>query len=348
MKKYLVLLLFTVLMPLSLFAAEEVEIDGIRYALNNDGTAEVAMHYWSYCEGSGICLTIPSTICYEGETYTVTRIGNLAFSHSWRVVKFELPETITSIGDYAFGECGNLESINLPEGLLSLGRGTFYLCKKLKSIELPQSLISIGENCFCVSGLQSVRIPDSITEISNGCFCDCGGLQEIELPNSLVSIGDYAFAGVWRVEEIKLPESLISIGDNGLGGFHVSEMTIPKNVVSIGSQAIGSKTLIRLYVYAVEPPLLGDDAFCEYRTPLHRARLFVPAESVDAYRETEGWNKWWKILPLEEDPTSIDQTELTTDAPSAIYSINGTRLDNPQRGLNIIRDEEGKTKKVVR
>ena len=56
-------------------------------------------------------LIIPSTISYNGTTYSVTSIGNDAFSCCSGLTSVTIPNSVTSIGNYAFYKCSGLTSI---------------------------------------------------------------------------------------------------------------------------------------------------------------------------------------------------------------------------------------------
>ena len=68
--------LFATLLPLLVSAQTQVEIDGILYNLTSETKqAEVTSGTTKY-SGS---ITIPTTVTYEDEDYSVTSIGNKAF-----------------------------------------------------------------------------------------------------------------------------------------------------------------------------------------------------------------------------------------------------------------------------
>ena len=81
-------------------------------------------------------LNIPSTITYEGETYTVTAIANVAFRFCTQLTEVEIEEGVTTIGNYAFIGCSNLEAISLPSTLTNIGGGTFCGLSKLTAIKV--------------------------------------------------------------------------------------------------------------------------------------------------------------------------------------------------------------------
>ena len=133
------------------------------------------------------------------------------------------------------------------------------------------------------------------------------GCQNTTIPNSVTSIGIYAFFDC---------SSLTSI-------------TIPNSVTSIGIYAFYfCRSLRTVICEAEEVPELESDVFSN--TPLTKATLYVPAQSLNDYKAADQWKDFGKILPLEEAPSAVENTWL----PIA----NGAKLlRNGQ--LIIIRNE---------
>ena len=88
-------------------------------------------------------------------------------------------------------------------------------------------------------------------------------------------------------------------------------------------------------------------------TPYSKATLHVPVGSIDTYKNTSPWSEFGNIVALTDDdpkPTGIEslKEEIPT-YPVGTYSIDGKRLQKAQRGLNIIRMNDGKTiKRIVK
>ena len=139
-------------------------------------------------------LIIPSTISYNGTTYSVTSIGDRAFYYCSGLTSVTIPNGVTSIGNYAFYECRSLTSVTIPNSVTSIGEWAFTYCRSLTSVTIPNSVTSIGEWAFsyCIS-LTSVTIPNSVTSIGGGAFAGCSSLTSVTIPNSVTSIAGYAF-----------------------------------------------------------------------------------------------------------------------------------------------------------
>ena len=163
-----------------------------------DGSAQVTSqnndypYYNSYPTGD---LAIPSSVVNDGNTYSVTSIGEYAFLDCSGLTSVTIPNSVTSISDYAFYGCSGLTSVTIPNSMTSIGYEAFRNCSGLTSVTIPNSMTSIGEYAFAeCSGLTSVTIPNSVTSIGEGAFHYCSGLRSVTIGESVSSIGDYAFA----------------------------------------------------------------------------------------------------------------------------------------------------------
>ncbi len=101
-------------------------IDGIRYALWNNGEATVA--------GQPLTLktaVIPTEVTYKNKTYPVKGIGYCAFQYCFELAEVSIPESVTSIGERAFWQCEALASVTIPESVTSIGNYAFEGCSSL-------------------------------------------------------------------------------------------------------------------------------------------------------------------------------------------------------------------------
>ncbi len=215
----------------SLFA-EKIEVGGIYYNLNGDGTAEVTYRGdeedgWMYYSAEDLYfgdVDIPSEFEYSGATYQVTKIGNDAFAGSKYMYSLMLPSTISSMGSGLFSLCNSLEWIGVDDmnpnfvsqdGILYSRNplSIFFVPRNISGdISLLDDLTVIPSSAFqnCVN-ITTISLPSEVTTISDGAFNGCTSLQEIFMGEKLETIGEYAFSKCSSLAMITIPESVKSI-----------------------------------------------------------------------------------------------------------------------------------------
>ncbi len=147
---------------------------------NAQVTYQNSYHYFPCYDDLTGALTIPSTVTYNGTTYSVT-----------------------SIGDYSFSNCSSLAAVTIPNSVTSIGNRAFHNCSGLTSFTIPDSVTSIGNRAFhnC-SGLTSLTIPNSVTSIGREAFRGCRGLTDVTIGSGVTSIEQKAFAGDDHIMQI--------------------------------------------------------------------------------------------------------------------------------------------------
>ena len=184
--------LFLALVATTALWAENFEVDGIYYNILSNNEVEVTYRgstSSSYSNEYSGSVTIPSTVTYNGITYSVTSIGNYAFYDCTGLTSITIPNSVTSIGDYAFSGCWMLTSVTIPNSVTSIGSSAFSGCSGLTSITIPNSVTSIGDEAFkYCSGLTSITIPNSVTSIGRGAFYECSGLTSVTAPTVFFDI----------------------------------------------------------------------------------------------------------------------------------------------------------------
>ena len=210
------------LLPVTVYA-EEVEIDGIYYNLITKGKAAEVKSGKS-CTGD---IVIPSSVVYNDVTYSVTSIGEGAFSNCKSLTSITIPNSVTSIGKGAFGGCRGLTSVTIPNSVTSIGKYTFYDCSGLTSVTIHNSVASIGEYAFSgCRGLTAVYITDldawckiefayinsNPLYYAHHLYLNGKEVKDLVIPNSVTSIGSSAFQGCSGLTSITIPNSVTSIG----------------------------------------------------------------------------------------------------------------------------------------
>lgn len=164
-------------------------------------------------------------------------------------------------------------------GVTSIGDYAFYNCDSLTSVIIPSGVTSIGEHAFSSCGsLTSVEIPSTVASTGVNAFYLCSSLTSVEISSGVTSISSTSFYGCSSLENITIPSTVTSILDAAF---------------------MSCINLESVTVLATVPPTLGSDAFSGASSLV----IYVPAESVDTYKEASGWSDYSgeiEAIPAEE------------------------------------------------
>ena len=259
------------------------------YDITSDNTVEVT-YYSSVSDSNNYVngdVVIPSSVEYNGTTYSVTSIGERAFRYCSGLTSVTIPNSVTSIGYEAFSDCSGLTSINVASG------NTHY-----SSIDgvlynyVQDTLIR------CPGAKTSVTIPNSVTSIGNSAFSGCSGLTSITIPNNVTSIGEDAFKYCSSLTSVTIPNSVTTIGINAFYWCrNLISVTIGSGVTSIDMRAFSECIgLTSIRCLAVTPPSIDNTSF--YNVP-STCTLTVPCGSIGAYTGSD-WNEYFAGRISEE------------------------------------------------
>ena len=330
MKTNLQKLLFTIAYLLCSIGvyAHDFKVDGIYYNILSSTEVEVSYRgsssdsYDNEYKGS---VVIPASITYNGTTYSVTSIGNYAFSGCTGLTSITIPNSVTSIGNYAFYDCTGLTQVTIPNSVTSIGGGAFYHCKGLTEVTIPNSVTSIGYSAFAYcKGLTSVIIPNSVTLIDNDTFCNCTGLTSITIPNSVTSIGGVAFSYCTGLTEVTIPNSVTSIGTYAfLSCESLQTVTIGSAVTEIGKNAFdGCDRIKTVNSYAEVPPTIYSNTFTVYTND--NATLHVVKGYKEAYAEADYWEYFVNITDDLRSVNYVDPELLQLDKEKITAYVGNT------------------------
>ena len=194
----------------------------------------------------------------------------------------------------------SVKQVIIGDGVTTIGSGAFFSCSSLTSLTIPNSVTDIGSSAFSgCSSLTSVTIGNSVTTIGSGAFFSCSSLTSVTIGNSVTEIGYYAFSGC---------SSLTSV-------------TITNSVTTIGYYAFsGCKNVKQITVEAVTPPECSINTFDGVNTK--ECKLFVPKNSVDAYKKANGWKEFFLI---EGTTTGIINNIYNKIENVDVYTIDGIK-----------------------
>jgi len=244
------------------------------YSINSSATTVTVRKPTNYSGWSGFTtpsgsMSIPSSVTHGGTSYTVTAIGESAFTNCADISSIIIPNTVTSIGNNAFSGCSGIATVSIGNGVTSIGNYAFNGCSNLSSLTIGSSVSTIGQYAFSgCSSLTTVTIPPSVTSIGVGAFQSCGlttvnynatnctysgvsydtyifanciYLTTVNIGNSANFIPYQLFRGCSGITTITFPQSAISIGEYAFFGCTgLMSLSIGDSVTSIGQYAFSN------------------------------------------------------------------------------------------------------------
>lgn len=189
------------------------KVDGFTYYVLDEERHYVSVQ-WINWPGEGT-LTIPDTVTWEGQKYTVTEVHRSGFWQSQKMTKVVIPDTITVLGEGAFRKCPNLSEVVFSQNLTEIEKEAFKECESLQTVILPESIDVIGYGAFekCKQ-LTTVRMPDKKIAYNAGVFVQCVNLTNIEgiIKPPMTEIPMTMFSGCRSLTEVTIPNSITRIG----------------------------------------------------------------------------------------------------------------------------------------
>lgn len=134
------------------YLLEEIAVDGIYYALKSDvdKTVEVTFkgnNAYEYANEYSGEVVIPSTIVYNGETYTVVSIGRYAFQECDQLTSVTIPSTVEIIESWAFAYNYGLKALIMESAVPpAIYQASFYDIDRSLPIYVPSGSVDAYKN----------------------------------------------------------------------------------------------------------------------------------------------------------------------------------------------------------
>jgi hypothetical protein len=216
-------LIFTSLalfMMLNTWAAD-FKVDSIYYSITSSTLNTVGVTSNTGYTGD---IIIPSSVIYNGTTYSVTSIDR--FIGTSTLKSLSIPSSITSIFEYAFHDCDSLTTLTVDANnayfsaqdgvLFNKAKTVLVRCLSSKSTYIiPSTVNTIETEAFgSQEGLTSITIPTSVDSIKEEAFSGCYGLTSVLVPGSVKYIGYSAFDACTGLKSVTLSSGLIMLDEN--------------------------------------------------------------------------------------------------------------------------------------
>ena len=253
-------------------------------------------------------LTIPQTVDYLADTYTVVALGSDAF-YLCKLTSLSLPSTVKTLDTRSIQECTELTSVNLPEGITVIPRYNLSYMNSLTALTLPTTLqyicsgvlnndvkLATVENW---NPSQYIRVGNNIGAMGTKYFVDnCVVVDGLKYSGDILLDRVSNFEGDTLV--VKEGTRLIPyMGTNP----NVKTIVFPASLAAIGNEALYNYPILESCTLKVATPpevyrawdsedltvKMTADKILDGTTPKD-IKVFVPHDAVAAYKASETWN----------------------------------------------------------
>ena len=222
---------------------------------------------------------------------------NAAFAPNMTAKHLVIPQGVKKIN----GIGGQPASIVIPEGVEEIGGDAFNGLTSLKGdISLPSTLRKIDHGAFAGTSISHVGLPDGLEMIIESSFSNCRYLQDtLLIPSSVIQIQHNAFSGCEKLSSVILPQHLEGIQEHAFSD---------------------CRSLNYVRCLNPEPPILDGSAFNGVEK--NECALVVPEESVDAYRNADGWKEFKRISSYQNFVCRPMQAKLLNKSNTRTVVLN--------------------------
>ena len=247
--------------------------------------------------------------------------------------EYTVSSYVTELAYSIFGLCSNLTRIFLPEGLLRMGIGVFSY-SGITEIELPSTLESIPQAAFsqCAS-LTTIHIPESISFIGPFAFNGCKSLSSFsgkfasDDGRYLIVNNEIKGIALANIKELVLPDGMTAscgIEESDM----LEEVVYPSTITEIW-EVRNCPSLKSITVKAKTPPEANTIWGNEDGSPTlfqntNDCPIYVPAESLDAYKAADGWKDYAdRIYPISSaNPSPSKYLTFTSEGTTKVSLFN--------------------------
>lgn len=274
-------------------------------------------------------------------------------------IDLKLPATVKTIDDSALYGSAAVTSLTLPEGLESIGvMGLGGI--SVSSIHIPSSVKSIGESFMIFA--------ENLKEITLG-----EGNANFAMSNGMLLTKDMTELVLMPCihDNYQIPESVTTLRDASASGLQTTSFVIPDGVKTLKKMVCAFSEMLETVVIGSGVENWGEGAFCycesiksiylrsenvvtptsgyHFEEALYdTATLYVPTGTKGLYQGDPYWGQFKNIVEFSVTDIESVIDRIDNSAIDRIYTLDGAAQRSVRDGLQILRMNDGKTKKVIR
>lgn len=143
-----------------------------------------------------------------------------------------------------------------------------------------------------------------VTSIADGSFAGCDKLESFSLSKFVTSLGDRCFADCSSLKSFQVTQYVESIGKECFKGCtSLSSVEIrSEKMEGLPEGCFNDCTSLQQMIIRIKNPpaaILSESGLDQFAGASPLTSLYVPKESVDAYRESSLWSQWETIIATD-------------------------------------------------
>ena len=136
----------------------------------------------------------------------------------------------------------------------------------------------------------------NVTSLATQSFQQCMSLATVVIPGNIKTINTFAFNANTACTSLVLQEGVESIKNTAFQNNAFTSIVIPSTVTLIEYNAFNMSSLTTVICLATTPPASNSTSYKIFKTNGTITAIYVPAASVDAYKQNQYWSPWASVI----------------------------------------------------
>ena len=288
-------------------------------------TVDMAQYDYDFCIDGVYYMINRDT---EGEVTVVNDTPQYTSLEAWEMAETPLYLDYTPRTDIYAGQIfipSTVKAGDKTYTVTRIGYAAFAGCSALEKLTLPETITEIWPGAFIkCTAMREINIPASVTTLQHGILWECSSLTSLDISGAglviLNFLSDEPFMGCSSLSSLILPIDARNYNFEGLPekcSLYLNNPVPPGKYFSFSNHTYATST------------------------------LYVPENSIEAYRSHEEWGKFLNIAAAEQAGAIAPGTHgeylingntiyATGNSPVQIYNIGGVLINAVDAGSSAV------------